>query len=82
MLQNSQTCAPQLLSLCAIEPALHKRSHCVEKPVHNASMKSSPLSPQLEKAWVKQQRPSAGKKCSHFVISLYKFLYILDIKFL
>ena len=29
-----QRLGPQLLSLCTIEPVLHKRSHPSEKPVH------------------------------------------------
>ena len=70
---RSSACCPQLLSLCsrAQEPQLLKptclelcsatreltamRSRCTE-------MKSSPCSPQLEKAWTEQQRPPLPKK--------------------
>ena len=65
-------CAPQLLSLrstarepqlrmpACLEPMLrNKRSHCNEKPTHHK--KSSPRSPQLEKARTQQGRPNAAK---------------------
>ena len=42
-----------------LEPVLHKRSHHNEKPVHRK--KSSPCSPQLEKARMQQWRPNAAK---------------------
>ena len=67
----SRARVPQLLSPCAaateahaLEPVLcNKRSHHNEKPVHcNEEMKSSPCSPQLEKAHAQQWRPNATKK--------------------
>ena len=49
---------PQLLKPVRLEPVLrNRRSHRNEKP----AMKSSPRSPQLEKAHVQQQRPNAAK---------------------
>ena len=46
---------------CALEPVLrNKRSHHNEKPTHTAT-KSSPRSPQLEKACAQQRRPNAAK---------------------
>ena len=51
---------PQLLKPARLEPVLHnKRSHGDEKPVHRN--KSSPRSPQLEKAHAQQWRPNAAK---------------------
>ena len=51
---------PQLLNPAHLEPVLrNKRSHRNEKPVHTT--KSSPCSPQLEKAHVQQQGPNAAK---------------------
>ena len=50
MLQSSLAHAPQLLSPHTLEPLLcNKRSYCNEKPVH-CQQRSSPGSPQLEKA--------------------------------
>ena len=49
---------PQLLKPMHLEPVLHKRSHRNEKPVHR---KSSPRSPQLEKARTQQWKPNAAK---------------------
>ena len=52
---------PQLLKPTRLEPMLrNKRSHRNEKPMHTAT-KSSPRSPQLEKACVQQWKPNAAK---------------------
>ena len=63
----TKACAPPLLSVghnwwrpCALGPVLHKRSHCDEQPLHLT--KSNPLSLQLERAHVQQQRSSKTKK--------------------
>ena len=51
---------PQPLKPACLEPVLHnKGSHRNEKPTH--MRKSSPYSPQLEKARMQQQRPNAAK---------------------
>ena len=51
---------PELLKPTRLEPALrNKRSHRNEKP--RTAIKSSPRSPQLEKAHAQQQRPNAAK---------------------
>ena len=51
---------PQLLKPTRLEPVLHnKRSHHNEKPA--TATKSSPCSPQLEKASAQQQRPNTAK---------------------
>ena len=51
---------PQLLKPACLEPTLrNKRSHCNETPC--SPTKSSPRSPQLEKAHVQQWRPDAAK---------------------
>ena len=67
MPQSNKAHEPQLLSLCstAHEPQLLKPT-CLEPVLHNkrsprTATKSNPLSPQLEKARVQQQRPKAGK---------------------
>ena len=53
---------PQLLKPACLEHVFHsKRSHHNEKPTHTAT-KSSPRSPQLEKARVQQQWPNTAKK--------------------
>ena len=72
MLRSNEAHAPQLLSLrsrahepqllkpSCLEPVLHNnRSHHYEKPVHHN--KSSPCSPQLEKARAQQWRHNAAK---------------------
>ena len=49
----------QLLKSASLEPMHHKRSHCNEKLAqHN---KEQPHSPQLEKAWMQQWRPTTAK---------------------
>ena len=51
---------PQLLTPACQEPVLrNKRSHCSEKPC--TLTKSSPRSPQLEKARAQQQKPNTAK---------------------
>ena len=51
----------QLLKPTCLEPGLrNKRGHHNEKPTHG-NKKSSPCSPQLEKACAKQQRPNVAK---------------------
>ena len=42
-------------------PQQQKRSHCNEKPSHSWELESSPLSQQLDKAWVQQRRSSTAK---------------------
>ena len=49
----------QLLKPVHLKPALHKRSHCSEKPAN--CKYSSPRSLQLEKACVQQRRHSVAK---------------------
>ena len=52
---------PQLLKPACLEPVLcSKRSHGNVKPVHR-NKKSSPRSPQVEKARAQQRRPNAAK---------------------
>ena len=51
---------PQLLKPTRLEPVLHsKRSHRVRRP--RTATKSSPCSPQLEKARTQQRRPNTAK---------------------
>ena len=38
-----------------------KRSHCNEKPWHSQELEGSPLSQQLDKAWVQQEDPVQPK---------------------
>ena len=50
----------QLLTSVHLEPMLrNKRSHRMRSP--RTATKSSPRSPQLEKAWVQQRRPNTTK---------------------
>ena len=59
MPRSNEAHVPQLLKPVSLEPVLpNKRTHCNEKP----ATKSSPSSPQLEKARVQQRRPNAAKK--------------------
>ena len=54
--------APQLLKPMHLEPMLcNKRSHCNEKQTHRTVTKSSPHSPQLQKACVQQRRSNTAK---------------------
>ena len=58
MPRNNKAHAPQLLSLCSrarepqlpkparLEPMLHKKSHCNEKPAHS---KEDPMQPKINK---------------------------------
>ena len=57
---RSRAREPQLLKPVRLEPMLrNKRSHYNAKPTHRK--KSSPCSPQLEKARAQQRRPNAAK---------------------
>ena len=57
---RSRVWEPQLLKPSRLQPVLHnKRSRCNEKPVH--ALKSSPCSPQLEKACTQQRRARTSK---------------------
>ena len=68
MPQNNQARAPQLLHLCVTTTEAHMpRAHAPQqreattmRSPHTA-MKSSPRSPQLEKACAQQQRPNTAK---------------------
>ena len=57
--QNCWAHEPQLLKPVRLEPVLHKRSQQNESPC--TATKSSPRSPQLEKARVQQRRSNAAK---------------------
>ena len=65
---HSRTCEPQLLSPCATTTeactprahALQQREATAMRSPHTA-MKSSPHSPQLEKARAQQRRPNTAK---------------------
>ena len=67
MPRSNEARAPQLLSPCAANieartpraPALQREATSMKSP--RTPTKSSPHSPQLEKAWVKQRRPEAAK---------------------
>ena len=66
---------PQLLKPAHIEPVFcNKRRHSNEKPVHTA-VKSSPRSPQLEKAHTQQQRPKAAPPKIYLYIYIYIYIY-------
>ena len=57
---RSRACEPQLLKPMRLEPMLcNKRSHHNKSPL--TTTKSSPCSPQLEKACAQQQRPNTAK---------------------
>ena len=53
---HSRARVPQLLKPMRLEPMLHK------KRSHSTTTRSSPHSPQLEKALAQQRRPNAAKK--------------------
>ena len=69
---NYWALVPQLLKPAPLEPVLHKRSHCSEE-LHTAT-KSSPRSPQLEKARVQQRRPNTAKINKHIFKKTKKIL--------
>ena len=59
---------------CILESMLcNKRSHCNEKSVH--CKKSSPCSPQLEKAFMQQGRPSTAK--NKYKNNVLKYLHLV-----
>ena len=68
MPRSNEAHMPQLLSLCsrAYTPQLLKPARLEpmlrNKRSHRTTVKSSPRSPQLEKARTQQQRPNAAKK--------------------
>ena len=68
---------PQVLKPVRLESVLlNKRSHCNEEPAHPT--KSSPRSPQLEKACTQQQRPNTAKNKNKIKIKNKNFFNVPD----
>ena len=89
MLQSSWACEPRLPSLSSgaqgpqllksahLKPMLqNKRGHLNEKPAHHN--KQQPCLPQLEKACVQQQRPSAAKNREITILKIIRLNEITD----
>ena len=62
---SNEVRVPHVLKPARLEPMLHRRSHCDEKPAPATA--EQPPSPKREQACVQQQRSNAAKKKKNFI---------------